>query len=111
MAEHSGYGPERAIQPSDLDVVARSLTGKLSELGILKAGVKEPHVLVQSALEVLVKELGAEVYDLAWKDGNTINRHDESDLGFYGAPGKPVQKRCRRLVLTVVPNRWSPRRS
>lgn len=111
MVEQNGYSADRAVEASDLDEIARSLTTKLAELGVLKPGITEPHVHVKSALEALIKQRGEEIWDIAWKDGNTINRYDERDLGFMGGPGRPVQKRCRRLTLTLVPRRWSPRRA
>jgi|GEM_PF-4866666 len=111
MAEQNGYSPDRAVQASDIEGIARSLTAKLADLGLLYDTADDSRERVQSALEALIKEHGAEVYDMAWKNGNVVNRYDERDLGFLGAPGKAVQKRCYRLVLTIVPTRWSPRRS
>lgn len=108
MVEHDNYGKDRAVHGIDLGPIALALAAKLAETGVLKPGIKEPHVHVRSALEAVIKKHGDEVIDLAWKDGNVINRHDET-LGFAGAPGVPVQKRCHRLILTVVPTRWSPR--
>jgi len=111
MVEHNGYSAELAIDESDFDAIAQSLTRKLQEIGVLKTDIAEPHVHVQSALRAVVKELGTPLYDKAWKNGNIVNRYDERDLGFCGAPGRPVRKRCHRLVLTIVPQRWSPRRA
>ena len=97
-----------AIEPTDLGPVARKLTSLLIEQGVLKTTVKEPHVHVQSALEALIRAEGDAIMDLAWRNGKEISRHDESK-GFCGATGKEVQKRCHRLVLTIVPERWTPR--
>lgn len=107
MVEKDGYSSDRAVRESDFDTIARALAGKLAELGVLKP-VEEPHVHVRSALEALVQQHGDTVYDMAWKDGNTVNRYRE-EADFCGAPGKAVQKRCHRLVLTIVPKHWSQR--
>lgn len=109
MPEYNNYSSDRAVQPTDLDPLCKALAAKLAEMGILKPGIEEPHVHIQPALEAVIKSQGQVVQDVAWKDGDAINRYDESDPGFCGAPGKPVVKQCRRLVLTIVPSRWTRR--
>lgn len=100
---------QREVKPTDFEPIAKQLAEQLVQVGLIDPSVVSPHVLVQSALEAVVVQQGEAVVDLAWKDGKTIRRYDEG-LGFCGAPGKAVRKRCHELVLTVVPARWSPRR-